>query len=124
MRHGSWQSSFDAVPDIEQRALRLLLSGGGITCETLRAQLNHVAKIERAETGAGVYLNFGFRDDVQPLENRDSFQISGVFAVSEKCGEIGFLLFVKEGLIDFLEAYVYTDSYPSYVDCDFKLGKV
>lgn len=115
--------SIDTLPDVEREALHLLLSGDDVSCQTLRAQLHHVAKIERAETGAGVYVDFGFGEGVQPLEDRNSFQISGVYAVSEKCGEIGFLLFVKEGLIDFLEAYVYTDLYPSYADCDFKLEK-
>jgi len=115
--------SIDTLPDVEREALDLLLSGDDISCQALRAQLRHVAKLERTETGAGVYVDFEFGHGVEPLVDRNNFQISGVYAVSEKCGEIGFLLFVKGGLIDFLEAYVYTDSYPSYVDCDFQLEK-
>ena len=115
--------SIDTLPDLERKALHLLLSGNDVSCQNLRAQLQYVARTERTETGAGVYVDFKFSDSVQPLEDRSSFQVSGVFAVSQGCGEIGFLLFVKKGLIDFLEAYVYTDSYPSYADCDFRLEK-
>lgn len=115
--------SIDSLPDVEREALYLLLSGDDISCQALRAQLHHVEKLERAETGAGIYVDFEFGHGVEPLANRKTFQISGVYAVSEKCGEIGFLLFVKDGLIDFLEAYVYTDLYPSYADCDFRLEK-
>lgn len=115
--------SIDDLPDVEKGALHLLLSGDDLSCQSLRNQLNYVAKIERTETGAGVYVVFELGDGVQPLETKDSFQISDVFAVSQKCGEIGFLLFVKEGLIDCLEAYVHADSYPSYLDCDFNLER-
>lgn len=115
--------SIDALPDVEREALHLLLSGDDLSSQTLRAQLSYVAKIERTETGAGVYVVFELGDDAPPLENRANLQIADVFAVSKRCDEIGFLLFVKEGLIDCLEAYVHADSYPSYTDCDFKLEK-
>lgn len=115
--------SIDSLPKIEREALQLLLSGDDVFCQPLRSQLSCVAKLERTETGAGIYIDFELGADAQPLEDLRSFRISDVFAISEKCGEIGFLLFVKDGLIDFLEAYAYTDSYPSYSDCDFKLEK-
>ena len=113
--------SIDTLPGIERDALNLLLSDGDATYRALRSQLEHVAKIERTETGAGVYAVFSLDDVVKPVQGGGTFQLSGVFAVSKKCGEIGFLLYVKDGLIDCLEAYGYEDVYPLYSDCDFKL---
>ncbi|MCX7514079.1 hypothetical protein [Frateuria sp. STR12] len=113
--------TIDVLPSIERDALILLLSGTDATCRELHSQLAHVVKVERNETGAGVYAVFRLDGDVKSLKDGGTFQLSGVFAVSEKCGEIGFLLYVKDGLIDCLEAYVYEDTYPRYSDCDFKL---
>lgn len=113
--------SIDTLPSIERDALNLLLSGGDTTYRELRSQLMHVAKVERTETGAGVYAVFSLDDEAKPVQDEGTFQLSGVFAVSEKCGEIGFLLYVKDGLIDCLEAYGYEEVYPLYSDCNFKL---
>lgn len=115
--------SIDVLPPIEKEALILLLSGSDVVCCDLRSQLEHVVKIERAETGAGVYVIFTFDGNAKPLQDDKAFQLSGVFASSERCGEIGFILYIKKGLIDCLEAYSYGDTYPDYTDCDFTLKR-
>lgn len=115
--------SIDTLPCVERNALVLLLSGSDATSLELRAQVKHVAEIERSETGSGVYAVFSLDHEVKPLQSGGTFQLSGVFALSDKCGEIGFLLYVKGGLIDCLEGYAYEDAYPNYTDCDFKLER-
>ncbi|WP_126962102.1 hypothetical protein [Xanthomonas arboricola] len=107
------------LPSIEREAIRLLLQGNEILCR----QLDRVTGAHRTESGAGVYVVFEFDEHVERLENRESFQVADVFATSPDCDEIGFILFVKDGLIEYLESYVYTDVYPSYEECDFSLSR-
>lgn len=111
----------DTLPCVERDALVLLISGSDATCRALRSQVEYVTDIKRTETGSGVYVVFRLNHEVKPLQDGGTFQLSGVFAVSDKCGEIGFLLYIKDGLIDCLEGYVYENTYPNYLDCDFKL---
>lgn len=111
------------LPVIESEALNMLLSGGDDLHEDLRSQLPHVTSVDRTETGAGVYVTFSLGDGARPSKAIDSCILSGVFGVSKKCSEIGFLLYVNEGLIDFLEAYSSDDTYPNYDDCNFIIEK-
>lgn len=113
--------NIDALPSVERDALALLLSGNNPTCRGLHSQLAHVAQVDRTETGAGVYVVFNLDSEVKPLQDRKTLQISGVFGASNKCGEIGFLLYIERGLIDCLEVYTYDDVFPTYSDCDFLL---
>lgn len=112
----------ELVNEIEREALSRLLEVGGVEQSALRQQLDHVVSVEREETGSGVYINFILDDSVVPLALKDDLELDGVFAKSSICNdEIGFILFVRGGLIRFLEAYTYSDVYPSYEECSFFL---
>ena len=68
-------------------------------------------------------MTFEFEPQVERLVDHSSFHIADVFATSSSCEEIGFILFVKEGLVEYMEAYVYADVYPSYDNCNFKVSR-
>lgn len=110
---------FADLPFIEKEAIRLLLESNGDLCR----QLEWVKEVRRTESGAGVYVMFELDACVERMEGGGSFHLADVFATSPRCDEIGFILFVKEGLIDYLEGYVYSDVYPSYEGCDFSLAR-
>lgn len=116
-------SEFNKLPVIEGEALNMLLSGSNSLHEDLRSQLSHIVGVDRTETGAGVYVTFRLDSRARPSKVIDSCVLSGVFGVSNECSEIGFLLYVNAGLIDFLEAYSSDDTYPSYDDCSFIIEK-
>jgi len=109
------------LPKIEQQAIDLLLQGAKF--DVLRRQLNSIIKVDRSESGSGMYVEFEFAENVELLGSKASFDIDGVFATGTNCEEIGFILFVKNGLIDYLEGYVYGEgAYPSYEGCDYVLS--
>lgn len=68
-------------------------------------------------------MTFELEPEVERIVDCSSFHIADVFATSSNCEEIGFILFVKEGLVDYMEAYVYADVYPSYDNCNFRLSR-
>lgn len=85
----------------------------------LRRQLDMVKEVDRTETGAGIYIVFELKDGVGRLANNPSFHLTDVYATSAKCDEIGFILFVKDGVIEYFEGYTYGDEYPLYDGCDY-----
>lgn len=109
------------LPLIEQRAIKMLLGGGGDAQAALRHQLEAVKAVQRSESSAGVYAIFELDDDVLVLDGKPSFHLADVFAKSGKCEEIGFILFINHGVIDYLEGYSYGDIYPPYDGCDYTL---
>lgn len=112
------------LPSLEREAIDLLLEGEDATMQALRGQLASVVGVERTETGAGVYVIFTLVADVERAPNAMTFHIADVVGVSSTCNdEVEFILFVKEGLIEYLEAYTYSDSYPSYLESKFELTR-
>lgn len=110
---------FSDLPSIERDAIRLLLESN----DGLLRQLNCVKEVSRTESGAGIYVMFELDERAERMEGGGSFHLADVFATSPHCDEIGFILFVKDGLIEYLEGYVYSDIYPSYEGCDFFLNR-
>jgi hypothetical protein len=107
------------LPPIEREAIDILLEGNAV----LQSQLRLVRSVARSATGAGVYVVFELDNFADPLEEKTSFHIADVFATSSVCEEIGFILFVKNGLIEYLEGYTHSGAYPSYENCEYSLSR-
>jgi len=95
----------------EVAVLSLLLDRPGELYASVRQQLSCASVSDRDLTGAGFYRKFtvppsaAFRRDLPPVE------LSGVYAEHPdlECGA-GFLLFIRDGVVSFLEGFVYGDA--------------
>jgi hypothetical protein len=94
--------------ELENRILEMLLAGDDSFLGALRSQLD-CASIEKREfTGHGFFTHFQVPDHVPRLPNTKQFVIGDVHG--ELSGVLcGFLLFVTNGVVNFLEGFVYGD---------------
>jgi hypothetical protein len=101
-----------SLSKFENDVINKLLSGDNETIKILRNQFEKSVINEKEYTGHGFYINFSIPDFIEKTKN-EKFQIGDVGANIEglKHG-VGFLLFVKNGMIDFLEAYTYGEEFP------------
>ena len=95
---------------LERAVLDMLLAGDHQTLVALRSQLAIAEIRERDLTGHGFYTDFAFpaTKDVQPVTPR-KLVLGDVWA-STGTGlpdGAGFLLFVDEGVLNFLEGFTY-----------------
>jgi hypothetical protein len=109
----------DLTP-LESEALKQLLAGEDPVLAGLRKQLA-VADIRSREfTGVGFYVNFDLPKHVPRLHEvlrvKPEFWLTGVKATVDSLEHgVGFLLHVKDGLLDFLEGYTYGESWPQNI---------
>jgi hypothetical protein len=98
---------------IELQIMEFLLRGDHSVLVTLRNQLK-VANVKgRDMTGVGFFTHFEVPISVERLVDRKRFIISDVHAdVLGLEHGAGFILFVKDGALDFLESYIYEDKWP------------
>ena len=72
----------------------------------------------REPTGVGFFTEFTLAPDATPLPSSlRSVKIDDVMAtVGDSKIDVGFILFIKEGLIQMLEGYTFEDSWPEKLD--------
>lgn len=101
--------------ELESLVLERLLDGDDPVLRVLRQQLENCPVFERELTGAGFFLRFRFDNDVQRVTPGD-FHFGDVSAEIEglRYGA-GFVLFVKQGLLDSLEGYSYEEPWPAKI---------
>jgi len=99
---------------LEKEVLTWLLSGDDPVLEELRRQIASASIKSREYTGVGIYLNFDMvgnnqRTDVLfGTKSRFCFGDVGARIGSER-QDVGFLLWVIDGHLSFLEGYAYGD---------------
>ena len=100
---------------LEQQLMTLLLKGDHPILAILRQQYT-VAKIASREfTGVGFFLNFDVPQDI-PLVDPPNFEAGHISIDLENLPNgAGCILFVREGKLDFLECYTYTDNWPDHI---------
>jgi len=102
---------------LEQEAMRLLLDGDDDTLALLREQMQHVVTIRREYTGSGSYAHFNLDSNCPCLPGNASFAFGDVVCeVDGVDGGGGFVLFVNDGLLDFLETYSFDSFWPEEID--------
>jgi hypothetical protein len=102
---------------LEQEAMCLLLDGDDDTLALLREQMKHVVTIRREYTGCGSYAHFTLDSNYPRLPGNASFSFGDVVCeVDGVDGGGGFLLFVKDGALDFLETYSFDSFWPESID--------
>lgn len=96
----------------ETRILDLLLSGDDPVLEILRHQRRAVRVTRRDRTEIGCLISLE-TDPTSPLAKPSSFALRDVWFHLDGCAEEGAaILFVREGRLDTLELYNWTDPWP------------
>jgi hypothetical protein len=102
---------------LERKAMELLLAGDDPTLNVLREQYHVGEVIKRELTGAGFHVAFSVPPAAVRLDARKSLHFGDVKAEIEGLQYgAGFVLHVRDGVIDQLEGYSYDEPWPVNVD--------
>lgn len=95
---------------IEKAVMAKLLEGQDDKLAILREQYSQSIVKKREYSGTGFFTSFEIPDHIPNLKISKSIQLGDVVAEIKgvKTGA-GFVLFIKDGVIDFLEGYTYGD---------------
>jgi hypothetical protein len=101
---------------LELDVIRMLLNGDDHLLAILREQQKVATVSERKMTGVGFYTNFSVPPAAPRVLGHPSFEIGDVAAQLEgvKNGA-GFTLFVRNGVLSFLEGYTYDEPWPQHI---------
>jgi hypothetical protein len=100
------------LTEVERTVLEFLLQGSSDENAVLFEQLASSSLKSRERNGYGVYTNFEVSDAV-PRCTRENFELGDVSVVLS--GQLcGFILFIREGKVEFLEGFpLGGDEWPS-----------
>ena len=110
------------LTEFEYAALDKLLAGNHPVLSVLRAQLASAKVSSREFTGVGFFTNLRIDRSLPPaLIGCSRIQIRDVGGKIKglKHG-VGFVLFITDGYIDFLEGFTYDEPWPEVI-CDYSL---
>lgn len=95
----------------------VLLSGDAPALSTLRVQF-HVAEVGRRDyTGVGFFTRFSVPAHTQRLQECSCLRLTNAAADIEGLAYgAGFVLFVDEGAINFLEGFSFDEPWPDTID--------
>lgn len=112
---------------LEKDVMKLILAGDDPVLETLRQQFSSSTVESRENTVVGMYLNFNVPKDVKAVHEipgvKSKFCFGDVGAViGSQQQEVGFLLWIIDGRLAFLEGYSYgDDKWPEIIE-EFNLS--
>src|SRR6266436_4026775 len=96
---------------LEAAVLNKLLAKPGEPFDTIRQQLAHASVSSRKFTGAGFFTRFAIPPDAPVRRDLQSTELGGIGAKIPGLQDgAGFLLFIRDGVISFLEGYTYGDA--------------
>lgn len=94
----------------EKAAMDKILCGEDIALEILREQYKDAVVTDREFTGVGFFSDFYISDKSPKLAFHHPIQICDVIGqIDELPHGVGFVLFIKNGVIDCLEGFTYGD---------------
>lgn len=102
--------------ELEQSVLNHLLDGDDRVLAKLRAQLADCRVQKRKMTGVGFFTDLIIPETAPRVEGREDFELGDVCADIDglKHGA-GFVLFVRNGAMDFLEGFSYDEPWPEQI---------
>ncbi len=109
---------------LEECVLKMLLDGDDEILASLRKQLHSASVTERDLSGVGFFTTLHVAHTDAARATDKSFKFGDVHADISglECGA-GFLLYVRDGVLEMLEAYTYDEQWPDDTD-DFSLSYV
>lgn len=100
--------------EFEIKVIEYLLDGNNTTLTILRKQFKSSFLKSREFTGRGLYINFDLPDNIERVDAdkrvspKFCFGDVGAFLGTQK-QKVGFLMWIIDGKLAFLECYSYTD---------------
>lgn len=111
------------LTELEKEIMVMLLDGEDEVLANLRKQLKSVIVTEREMTGVGFFTTFQIPSTIPRITNK-SFKFGDVYAhISDLDYGAGFLLYVKDGALEMLEAYTYEEPWPEHIS-EFDLNYI
>jgi hypothetical protein len=102
--------SADLTP-LESAVLDKLLAHSGEPFDTIREQLAHASVSSRELTGVGFFTHFAIPAEAPVRRDLHSAELGEISAeIPGLENGAGFLLFIRDGVISFLEGYTYGDA--------------
>ena len=108
--------------ELEKRIMEMLLTNAHPVAKILMHQYQHSEIKSRRYSGAGFFTDFKVETGVD-MAPKNNFEIGGISAdIGDNKDVLGFLLFIRDGFIDWLEGYTQgIDNWPdSYEDVVLK----
>jgi hypothetical protein len=111
-------SDIQGLTQFELDVFDKLLCGDTMVLQILNRQLESATIRSREYTGVGFFLNFDVPNNElkvdESIDAKQNFNFGGVEAIIGKDKqEVGFRLIIRNGFLDFLEAYTYgSDPWP------------
>lgn len=94
--------------EFEHAVMMKILSGNDPTLGVLRKQYWNMKTKKWEFTGVGFYIDFDKAEDALVIEGKTSFEIGDVVAdINNERNAVGFVLFIRDGMLDMLEAHTY-----------------
>ena len=102
---------------LEQAVIDMLLDKPGEPFEAIRQQLSHATIAERRFTGVGFFTDFAIPHNAPVRRDLPDMTIGDVGAELPGLQHgVGFLLFIRSGVVSMLEGYTYDESWPASTD--------
>ncbi len=92
----------------ESRILEKILASDHEAVAALRQQVRHARVKSRNFTGVGFFVHFDVPADIPRLHRNTGFVISDVGGLLSGT-DVGFVLFVRDGVVDCLECHTWGD---------------
>lgn len=110
------------LTNLERQVMEALLAGNEPALQLLAHQFKTATVTTRELTGAGFYTTFLIMPQAPRLEGSKAIRLGDVTAeIDGLQSGAGFVLFVNNGAIEFLEGFSYGEPWPEKVD-NFRLS--
>ena len=112
------------INELAHKAVELLLAGDDSTLAALRIQYQQSCVHSIELTGVGAYINYEIPESAINLPDSLSFCFGDIEGnVKPLKHGVGFLLWIKNGKLSFLEIYTYDEPWPSEIE-EISLGYI
>lgn len=109
------------INSLEKAVLALMLSNDTIDCSYLRNQIEKSEVKERYYSGHGFFTTFALTEPIERVKDREGEVVDPIVYSSDLPDGGGFVLFLKDGLIDLFEGFSYGSPWPKRELKDFKV---